>query len=191
MNPIGQFKNALRLARESHEGQFRKGPDREKFINHPRRVCKAYLRFRHKTTTGAIASLCHDLVEDTKVSPGDLERYFDVNVKNLVGVLTKPQGLSSRQYGAFMRDWSLESRKIKVCDIEDNIISSLRIDPARRSTMLNKWRYYLDRLGENLKNDSSNESREFRQKLREIYELCDRELRGTRHILIGNPTPAP
>lgn len=146
-NSIGRIKEAVVLAKKLHAGQVRKGPKREAFFNHPRRVCKCYLKFKHKSADGMVASLCHDLIEDTSLSIEELDGLFGPQARNIVWDLTKPRTFSSDEYAAKIGDWTLEARKIKLCDIEDNILSSRQIHSDRRISMLVKWRKYLDQLG--------------------------------------------
>ena len=145
-NSIGRIKEAIALAKKLHAGQVRKGPKGEAFFNHPRRVCKCYLTFKHKSVNGMVASLCHDLIEDTVLNIEELDGLFGPQVRKIVCDLTKPHNFSSDEYAAKIGDWTLESKKIKLCDIEDNILSSRQIHFGQRMPMLVKWRKYLDQL---------------------------------------------
>lgn len=143
---LGKIKKAFQTVQQAHSGQFRKGADRELFYYHPRRVCKAYLQFQNKTLDGALAALCHDLVEDTWVTLQDIEYWFGYQVRYLVDDLTKPEHVSHLDYLQRFEDWPLESKKIKVCDIEDNVLSSRTIPVELRRSMMIKWKRYLDAL---------------------------------------------
>lgn len=147
-NSFARIKKAILLAKKFHAGQVRKGPKREVFFNHPRRVCKCYLAFKHRTVSGVIASLCHDLIEDTPLSIEKLGGMFGPQVRKMVSDLTKPRNISSDEYAAGMGHWSLDVRKIKLCDIEDNILRSRHIRSEQRISMLVKWKKYLTELGE-------------------------------------------
>lgn len=171
---IGRIKNAVALARKLHAGQVRKGPMREAFYNHPRRVCKCYLAFKHKSVSGMVASLCHDLVEDTPLSIEELEKVFGSQVRQIVWDLTKPHNFSSDEYAAKIRNWTLESRKIKLCDIEDNILSSRQIHSRQRTQMLFKWRKYLNQM-ENFSPGGLAEEEEFVQKWDAVNKLHGEE----------------
>lgn len=142
----GQIKQAVRLAKKFHAGQVRKGPKAEAFYHHPRRVCKSYLAFKKKSISGMIAALCHDLVEDTPLSLDELEEMFGADVRKIVFNLTKPPNISSEEYAKNICDWNVESKKIKLCDIEDNIQDSRDIPLEQRQGMLVKWKKYLDQL---------------------------------------------
>ena len=177
MQTLRQLKTAVRLARKHHAGQVRKGPNSEPFYNHPRRVCKSYLRFRHKKLAGAVASLCHDLVEDTEIEIQDLGRAVGGEAQKLVMDLTKPRGLPSSVYGGSIKNWNPESKKIKLCDIEDNIVRSRDIESRLRMRMLTKWKNYLDQLAP-VPGEDSEEEREYLYKWETVVDLCAREMRA-------------
>lgn len=140
----------MRLAKKYHAGQVRKGPKGEAFYNHPRRVCKGYLAFKNKTISGVVAALCHDLVEDTAFPLKELEEMFGADVRQIVFNLTKPWDISSEEYAKKIPHWNLESKKIKLCDIEDNILDSREIPLEQRLKMLVRWKKYLNKLEHNL-----------------------------------------
>jgi len=143
---FGQIKQAVRLAKKFHAGQVRKGPKGEAFYHHPRRVCKGYLAFKNKSISGVIAALCHDLVEDTALSLEELEKMFGADVRQIVFDLTKPLNVFSEEYAKKICHWNLESKKIKLCDIEDNILDSREIPLEQRMGMLVRWKKYLDKI---------------------------------------------
>ena len=146
---FGQIRQAVRLAKKYHAGQVRKGPKGEAFYHHPRRVCKGYLAFKKKSISGIIAALCHDLVEDTSLSLNELEEMFGAEVRQIVFNLTKPGNVSSEAYAKEISSWNLESKKIKLCDIEDNILGSREIPVEQRMRMLVRWKKYLEKLEQN------------------------------------------
>lgn len=173
MNGNSQFrliKEAVLLARKFHDGQVRKGPIGEAFYNHPRRVCKCYLTYKYKSMAGALASLCHDLVEDTSLSIEEIGDLFGAEVRNIVWDLTKPHDSSSDEYADRICDWNLESKKIKLCDIEDNILSSRKIHYKERGHMLARWKKYLDQLKKNSPNGLTTEG-EFIYKWKAVNQL--------------------
>lgn len=169
------LRQAVIWVRNAHQGQVRKGQDQEPFFNHPRRVCKAYLRFQFKTQDGAVAALCHDVVEDTAFTLNDVERGFGKGVRDLVRDLTKAGGRPHRDYLLDFHSWPMESKKIKLCDIQDNILSSRCIVPKRRNDMLLKWNRYL----ESLKLEGGGrdaEVLEYQAGWHSVWELCQREM---------------
>jgi (p)ppGpp synthase/HD superfamily hydrolase len=175
-NSIGRIKEAVFLAKKLHAGQVRKGPKKEAFFNHPRRVCKCYLTFKHKSVNGMVASLCHDLIEDTSLAIEELDGLFGQQVRTIVWDLTKPRKFSSDEYAAKINGWSLEAKKIKLCDIEDNILSSRQIHSDQRISMLVKWRKYLDQLGK-VSPGGLAEEKEILKKWDAVNELAAEELK--------------
>lgn len=169
------MKAAVRLTQLAHEGQVRKGQARESFFNHPRRVCKDYLRFNYKTSSGAVASLCHDLVEDTPITADEIGFIFGQEVSGLVEDLTKPKEIPSAFYAKDIWDWPLEAKKIKLCDIGDNIVSSRDLANGERQRMLVKWQNYLHHLGKIIKTGLPEEE-EYLQKWESVTRLCLSEL---------------
>jgi len=171
---LREIKAAVTLARNAHKGQFRKGPHRDPFFNHPRRVCKAYLAFTHRTSFGMIAALCHDVVEDTELTLDDIDLSFGREVKTLVAGLTKHDGMPTRDYLLQLGDGSLEIKKLKLCDIEDNILTSTAIEAKTRSHMLTKWKRYLEALGRGGETFDS-PSIEYQRKWDRVMELLEIE----------------
>ena len=124
-----------------------------------------------------VASLCHDLVEDTSVSLEKLEELFGAQVGQIVLDLTKAGNVSSEQYAGMIGKWGLESKKIKLCDIEDNIRSSRFLQREQRMRMLIRWRKYLNQLETRGSVDLPEEN-EFVQKWNAVNDLHNREWQG-------------
>lgn len=83
---IGYVQMALDDARTHHRGQVRKSG--EPYIFHPLRV--AHLAARHwMDFPSIIASLLHDVVEDTPVTLADVHKKYGSEVAHLVDGLTK------------------------------------------------------------------------------------------------------
>ena len=185
----GQIRQAVRLAKKFHAGQVRKGPKGDAFYNHPRRVCKSYLAFENKSISGVIAALCHDLVEDTPLSLDELEEMFGADVREIVFNLTKPAAVSSEEYAKRICQWNLESKKIKLCDIEDNILDSREIPVERRLGMLVRWKKYLDKLEHNPSSGDMLKKNELAQKWQRVNELHTEEWNrlNTRINLLRKP----
>ncbi len=166
----------MRLAKKFHAGQVRKGPNGDDFYNHPRRVCKSYLDFKNKSISGVIAALCHDLVEDTPMSLIELEEIFGAKVGKIVFDLTKPPNITSEDYAKSIHDWNLESKKIKLCDIEDNILDSREIPLEQRLRMLVRWKKYLDKLEDNSSSGDFGKKNELFVKWNSVNKLHAEEM---------------
>ncbi len=77
---------AFEFADQAHAGQRRKSG--EPFINHPLEVAKILADLRMDAET-VCAAILHDTVEDTDVTPEDVEREFGPDVRQLVEGVTK------------------------------------------------------------------------------------------------------
>ena len=88
LEPSTIFK-ALNLIKNLHAGQKRKSG--EPFYLHPIAVTEIVLGFSQETTM-IVASLLHDVVEDSHTSLAQVELLFGSEVANLVDQLTKLGG---------------------------------------------------------------------------------------------------
>ncbi len=77
---------AFEFARELHEGQYRKSG--EPYICHPVAVA-GILRYMGGNSVMIAAGFLHDIVEDTDVTPEELEQRFGQEVRQLVEGVTK------------------------------------------------------------------------------------------------------
>jgi GTP diphosphokinase / guanosine-3',5'-bis(diphosphate) 3'-diphosphatase len=83
---IHDFQKAVRIARSSHAGQFRKSG--EPYFIHPLRA--AHLAARHwMDFSSVIAAILHDVVEDSATTLEEVEAEFGPDVALLVDGLTK------------------------------------------------------------------------------------------------------
>lgn len=119
-----QVKLAESIAREAHEGQFRKfGDDKDKpYIVHPERVANSF-----SEPILSAAGWLHDVIEDTNITPEDLiSRGIDKDIVEIVKLLTKQEGDT---YDIFIERLSSNWRysrlamKVKVADLKDNLSS--------------------------------------------------------------------
>jgi GTP pyrophosphokinase len=77
---------AYRFSEEAHRGQFRNSG--EPYVTHAVEVAKILAELQLDTTTVA-SGLIHDVVEDTKISIGDVEKAFGSEIAAIVDGLTK------------------------------------------------------------------------------------------------------
>ncbi|MEL7037791.1 MAG: bifunctional (p)ppGpp synthetase/guanosine-3',5'-bis(diphosphate) 3'-pyrophosphohydrolase [Cyanobacteria bacterium J06592_8] len=77
---------AFEFAYKLHEGQYRKSG--EPYINHPIAVA-GLLRYLGSEGTVVAAGFLHDVIEDTEVTPEELEEQFGAEVRQLVEGVTK------------------------------------------------------------------------------------------------------
>ena len=73
---------AVKFAKQAHEGQFRKGTDRP-YIEHPLEVLEIAKGLTDLEDV-LCAAVLHDVVEDAKVSPKQLEKMFGERVAQIV-----------------------------------------------------------------------------------------------------------
>jgi guanosine-3',5'-bis(diphosphate) 3'-pyrophosphohydrolase len=88
-NPKADLKlieRAYGYAAESHRDQYRASGER--FIEHPLEVAKILADMNMDTTT-IVASLLHDVVEDTPLSIEDIEREFGEETAHIIDGVTK------------------------------------------------------------------------------------------------------
>jgi (p)ppGpp synthase/HD superfamily hydrolase len=83
-------RSALEFAAAHHAGQLRDA-DRAPFILHPLEVAQL-LRGRDYPDAVVAAGVLHDVIEDTDVEYGELERRFGGHVAALVRAVSEPPG---------------------------------------------------------------------------------------------------
>lgn len=97
-----QIKKAFNFANKAHLGIRRKSG--EPFIVHPLAVAKIVTHEIGLGTKSAIASILHDVVEDTDYSLKDIENIFGDKIASLVDGLTKLSGtFDSKQAANFKK----------------------------------------------------------------------------------------
>ncbi len=93
---LARIEKAFRFANAAHEGIKRKSG--EPYIIHPISVAKIVAKDLGLGATSIVASLLHDVVEDTEYSVADIENMFGKKVARIVDGLTKLSGdFDSRQ----------------------------------------------------------------------------------------------
>jgi len=122
-----EFVSVIDFIKIKHDGQYRKYSLCPYFI-HPVRVASMVYKYKesHKIDELVIASLCHDLLEDTSTTEKEIEEKFGLQVLSLVQELTtnkqecekigKANYLANKMIN--MSSWALV---IKLCDRLDNI----------------------------------------------------------------------
>jgi len=138
---VDAIRNAYATAAAAHAGQMRHTGD--PYIVHPLAVAQTLAAYGLDTAT-IVAALLHDVVEDTDVSSGDIEREFGSEVALLVDGVTKLDRIkfSSReeQQAATIRKMAVALAKdirvllIKLADRTHNMrtIDALPEDKQRR-----------------------------------------------------------
>ncbi len=86
-----QIRLSFEMAAEAHLDMRRKSG--EPYILHPLAVAKIVAEEIGLGTTAVICALLHDVVEDTEITLGDIQREFGNNVAKIVDGLTKIKGV--------------------------------------------------------------------------------------------------
>ena len=115
--------DALLLATKAHHGQVRRNTQ-EPYIMHPIRVSKTLYE-----QTGdlrlTVAGLCHDLLEDTKITHEELVIATSSDIAELVLSVTKKPNLSKdeceREFLSRYRNSQLDTVLLKLADRADNV----------------------------------------------------------------------
>lgn len=93
---LARIEKAFRFANAAHDGIRRKSG--EPFIIHPIAVAKIVAKELGLGATSIVASILHDVVEDTEYRLSDIENMFGEKVARIVDGLTKLSGdIDSRQ----------------------------------------------------------------------------------------------
>ena len=95
---LTETQKALPFARESHEGQLRKGPEgqREPYITHPLQMAAHAIALGLREDDLLAAILLHDVCEDCGVEPEELP--VNETVQEAVRLITRVDGESKGQY---------------------------------------------------------------------------------------------
>ena len=134
---------AVSLAREKHQGQFRK--DGSDYITHPLRVCLLLLEVGGLDSPDLLcAALLHDVVEDCKGWDLDrMEAEFGPRVRSIIAEVTEDKGLSweERKQAAIdhVPHLSPEALLVKGADKLHNL-SSLLADLQAADNPEDVWR---------------------------------------------------
>jgi (p)ppGpp synthase/HD superfamily hydrolase len=116
------FEDALTVAIEAHRGQLYPAPEPEPFILHPLRVMLGVT-----AGTAQIVALLHDVVEDSRLTLGDLaDMGYDQSVLNAVDCLSRRSGEPYVDYIERAATDKL-AREVKLSDLSDNLANNARL----------------------------------------------------------------
>ena len=101
---LTETQKALPFARESHEGQLRKGPEgqREPYITHPLQMTAHAIALGLREDDLLAAILLHDVCEDCGVEPEELP--VNEAVQEAVRLVTRVEGESKEIYYGQIRE---------------------------------------------------------------------------------------
>ena len=118
---------ALSLARQLHEGQYRK--DGAPYISHPLKVCSTLISYGIEDDITLAASLLHDVLEDCgdKLSLCGKELVseygLDQEVLDIIRLLTKESGLNDRELSIYFKRIE-ENPKAALIKLSDRLHNS-------------------------------------------------------------------
>ena len=122
------LRKARVFAEDAHQGQIRKfegGP----YLAHPIRVALAVLMHSGTTEDMVVAALLHDTVEDTSVTPEEIQAKFGENVSNLVCELTNSTKRLRVSWEVIKR---IDRERLAQCSDQAKVIKMVdRIDNLR------------------------------------------------------------
>ena len=123
---------ALRLSADRHRNQRRKNIESTPYINHPIDVADLLWRIGNvRDTTVIIAALLHDVIEDTKTAPVEIECLFGNTVLSVVLELTDDKSLPKSERKRLQIEHSpylsAAAKQIsladKICNVLDTVLS--------------------------------------------------------------------
>lgn len=130
-----EFVTAMKIAIDSHIGQYRKD-GRTPYILHPLAVM-----LKMNTHEERITALLHDVIEDAghKYNLNDIKSLFGLEVGTAVELLTKPRQERYQAYIMRLANNPLAAA-VKLADLEHNLSTIDSIpDKHERKHLLEKW----------------------------------------------------
>lgn len=120
------YFEALAFAAEQHKYQRRGGYDPLPYINHLIKVSTAIIQIGKEEDSDIIlASILHDVIEDSDTTFEDLQERFGVKVADIVTELTDDMTLPYQERKALQvkgaQQLSIAARKIRITDKASNI----------------------------------------------------------------------
>lgn len=145
---------AYRLSKYGHRGQERDGGGR--YFDHPRAASLILLEQGVVDHEIIIATLLHDLVEDSFIlTLDDLEHIFGIRVCMLVKAVTKEQVLPKAEYFPRLLLAPQEAWLVKLADRLHNLATIDSFTPPRRFKYVNETRDKILPLAYKLAEDSN------------------------------------
>ncbi len=150
------ISDAVILAIRAHDGVYR--GDGVPYVVHPIRVA-LHAAGNGLSPQAIIASLLHDVVEDTDTPISEIYSAFGDNVGDMVSALTKPvKGTPGRTqiYEDQLLRGPPEAKKVKLLDIQDNLADiDEYFEPERAQAYRESHEALADRLRASLQSESS------------------------------------
>lgn len=122
MNDLENIIKASVFASEKHKFQRRKGCLKIPYINHPLKVCDILMEASEYNIELLIASILHDVLEDTETTEKEIEEKFGEKVSHIVIEVTDDMRLpSNRRKELQIEKASKLTREAKLIKIADKI----------------------------------------------------------------------
>lgn len=124
---------AALFAARAHAGQTRKGAAGEPYLHHVLEVA-ALVAAHGGPREAVLAALLHDTVEDTEVTPAELEREFGAEVAAVVAEVTDDKSLAKETRKALQiqhaASKSAAAKQVKLADKTSNLRALTESPPA-------------------------------------------------------------
>jgi GTP diphosphokinase / guanosine-3',5'-bis(diphosphate) 3'-diphosphatase len=183
-----EILRALSFAAHAHREQVRKCSG-EPYVNHLIEVAEILARVAEVTDVEVLsAAILHDVLEDTSVSEGELEKQFGVRVRELVQAVSDdkslPQAERKRLQIEHMGGAGEDVRRIKLADHCSNIVAVPATWPATRQVEYLDWS---ERVAEACAGANPALEEEYRTRLRRSREMAAGDARRDVASLVRSP----
>ncbi|MFX0038340.1 MAG: HD domain-containing protein [Promethearchaeota archaeon] len=121
------------------------------YVIHPIRITlilRAYGFNEFDNEDLMIATLLHDLLEDTNLTIKEIENKFGKKVASIVNESTKPQELKKDYWLENFKNYSKEAKIIKIADRIDNLLDMEKWDEKRQISYLNQSKIIVNSCGD-------------------------------------------
>ena len=151
------IKSAELLAKKTHVGQFRKDSSTS-YSKHLEDVVNRLKGLGVIDEEVLSAGWLHDIIEDTDISFDDLYEQFGNRIAVIVSSLTKDKSLPRKQrekaYNIQLKEASLDSKLIKLCDISANLgdLKNSNASKSKKLRQVKQKRHHLVIIKNDLKN---------------------------------------
>ena len=166
---------AASFAEMAHRGQKRKYDGRA-YIHHPMRVAGRASMLPGVTEEMVAAAWLHDVLEDTKVTPFEMEKEFGEKVLKLVIELTNvskdldlPRAERKRMDREHAAKVSVEAKRIKMLDRIDNVSDMVGADIGFAIKYIEESKLLADAIGD--------ADRDLQQELRATIDFLENGIR--------------
>lgn len=142
---------AARFAADRHRDQRRKGIGAPPYINHPIEVAETMARVGGVAELRTLqAALLHDVLEDTRTTPAEIEREFGREVRALVEEVTDDKLLPWQRRKALQVEnapaLSTAAKQIRIADKICNLVDLVERPPEWDAARKRRYLEWADRV---------------------------------------------